>query len=258
MGWQEVSGTWVYLPRQEIVGIVHFLGGAFVATAPQVSYRSILELVGKAGYGIIATPFLNTFDHFAIAREVLNRFETTLDRLKKNHSLSQEYLPVYGVGHSMGCKLHLLIGSLYGVERAGNILISFNNFPVSQAIPFMDQLNINPVFEVEFSPSPPETEELIRENYTVRRNLLLKFSQDDLDQTIVLNSVLKKRFPDMITMRTLTGTHVTPLSQKVSWQMGELFTPIDAIGQWFNQEISKNLHDLKQELISWLNPMSAF
>ena len=54
---------WVYLPRQEIIGIVHFLGGAFVATAPQVSYRSILEHLSQAGYGIIATPFLNTFDH---------------------------------------------------------------------------------------------------------------------------------------------------------------------------------------------------
>lgn len=258
MEWQEVSGTWVYLPRQEIVGIVHFLGGAFVATAPQLSYRSILEQVGKAGYGIIATPFLNTFDHFAIAREVLNRFETTLDRLKKTNRLSQGYLPIYGVGHSMGCKLHLLIGSLYEVERAGNILISFNNFPVSKAIPFMDQLNINSVLEVEFSPSPPETEKLITENYSIRRNLLLKFSQDDLDQTISLNSILQKRFPDLVTLRTLTGNHLTPLSQKFQWQTGELFTPIDAIGQWFNQEISRSLHDLKQELITWLNPMSTF
>ena len=113
MEWQEISGNWVYLPRQNIIGIVHFLGGAFVATAPQVSYRAILEQISQAGYGIVATPFLNTLDHFAIATEVLNRFETVIDRLKKTNKISQGYLPIYGVGHSMGCKLHLLIGSLY-------------------------------------------------------------------------------------------------------------------------------------------------
>jgi hypothetical protein len=258
MEWQEISGNWVYLPRQEMKGIVHFLGGAFVATAPQVSYRSILEQLSQAGYGIIATPFLNTFDHFAIAREVLNRFETVLARLQKTNKLNQGYLPIYGVGHSMGCKLHLLIGSLYEVERAGNILISFNNYPASQAVPFMAQFNITPVLNIEFAPSPGETEQLIAEHYSIRRNLLLRFSQDNLDQTINLNSVLQHRFPNMVTLRTLTGTHLTPLSQNVSWQTGEFFTPIDAIGQWFNQGMSRNLQALKRELIIWLNPMSAF
>ncbi len=258
MEWQEISGNWVYLPRQEIIGIIHFLGGAFVATAPHISYRSILEQVGKAGYGIIATPFLNTFDHFALAREVLNRLETVLERLHKTNKLGKRYLPIYGMGHSMGCKLHLLIGSLYEVERAGNILISFNNYPANRAIPFMEQFNITPVFDVEFSPSPPQTKQLIAENYSIRRNLLIKFSQDDLDQTIDLNPVLQKRFPNMVALRTLTGTHITPLSQNIQWQTGELFTPIDAIGQWLNQGISRNLQELKQEVLIWLNPMSAF
>ena len=255
---QEVSGNWVYLPDRKIRGIVHFLGGAFVATAPQVSYRSILEELSQAGFAVIATPFFNTFDHFAIAREVLNRFETVLERLQKTNKLSSGYLPVYGIGHSMGCKLHLLIGSLYDVERAGNILISFNNYPASRAVPFMEQFNVTPMLNVEFAPSPLETEKLIAEHYSVRRNLLLKFTQDELDQTVKLNGVLQNRFPNLITLRTLTGTHLTPLSQNVKWQTGDFFTPIDAIGQWFNQGMSRNLQDLRRELVTWLNPMSAF
>ena len=258
MEWQEISGNWIYLPETEVEGIIHFLGGAFVATAPHVSYRSILEQLCEAGYAIVATPFLNTFDHFAIAREVLNRFETVLERLQKTNRLNRGYLPVYGVGHSMGCKLHLLIGSLYDVERAGNILISFNNYPVSKAVPFMEQFNLTPVLNVEFAPSPSETEKLIAEHYNVRRNLLLKFTQDEIDQTASLNNVLQDRFPNMVTLRTLTGTHLTPLSQNVKWQTGDLFTPIDAIGQWFNQGMSRNLSSLKRELVVWLNPMSAF
>ncbi|MEL6928698.1 MAG: DUF1350 family protein [Cyanobacteria bacterium J06600_6] len=261
MEWQEISGNWVYLPNREIKGVVHFLGGAFVATAPQVSYRSILEQLSQAGFAIIATPFLNTFDHFAIAREVLNRFETVVDRLQRTNMLTRGYLPIYGVGHSMGCKLHLMIGSLYDVERAGNILISFNNYPASRAVPFMEQFNqfnLTPMLNVEFTPSPTETEELVTEYYQVRRNLLLKFTQDDLDQTVILNTLLKKKFDSMITLRTLTGNHLTPLSQKLRWQTGDLFTPIDAVGQWLNQGMSRNLKNLGHELITWLNPLSAF
>ena len=261
MKWQEISGNWVYLPRQEIKGIVHFLGGAFVATAPQVSYRSILEQLSQAGFAIVATPFLNTFDHFAIAREVLNRFETVIERLQRTNKLSQGYLPIYGVGHSMGCKLHLLIGSLYDVDRSGNILISFNNYPASRAVPFMEQFNqfnLTPMLNVEFTPSPIETEQLIAEYYQVRRNLLLKFTQDELDQTVNLNTVLQKKFDSMVSLRTLTGNHLTPLSQNISWQTGDFFTPIDAVGQWLNQGMSRNLKSLGHELITWLNPMSAF
>ena len=122
----------------------------------------------------------------------------------------------------------------------------------------MEQFNVTPMLNVEFAPSPLETEKLIAEHYSVRRNLLLKFTQDELDQTVKLNGVLQHRFPDLVTLRTLTGTHLTPLSQNVKWQTGDFFTPIDAIGQWFNQGMSRNLQELRRELVTWLNPMSAF
>ena len=64
MEWQEISGSWVYLPEREVEGIIHFLGGAFVATAPHVSYRSILEQLCEAGYAIIATPFFKYIRSF--------------------------------------------------------------------------------------------------------------------------------------------------------------------------------------------------
>ena len=258
MDWQEISGGWIYLPRREIIGIVHFLGGAFVATAPQVTYRSLLEQIGEQGYAIVATPFLNTFDHGAIAREVLNRFETIVDRLQKTDALGKRYLPIYGIGHSLGCKIHLLIGSLFKVERAGNILISYNNYPARRAIPLLEQLqvNITPAFDVEFTPSPGETNQLIIDNYEVRRNLLIKFDRDDIDQTINLNPVLEQRFPQMIALLTLPGNHLTPLSQDIQWQMGDIFSPVDAIGQWFKQGLSRDLSRLNREIIRWLNPFA--
>ncbi len=80
MDWKEISGNWVLIPRHPI-GIVHFLGGAFVATAPQVTYRWLLEQLAAKNYAVVATPFVNTLDHAAIAQSVLQSFERTLDQL---------------------------------------------------------------------------------------------------------------------------------------------------------------------------------
>ncbi|HEY9668728.1 MAG TPA: DUF1350 family protein [Coleofasciculaceae cyanobacterium] len=255
MDWQEVSGSWVLIPARP-KGIVHFLGGAFVATAPQMTYRCLLEHLERQGYAVIATPFVNTLDHTAIARDVLNRFETTLSRLQAKTILGKRYLPIYGMGHSMGCKLHLLIGSLFPIERNGNVLISFNNYPAKRAIPFIDQLNIQPAFDIEFTPSPLETNELIAKRYQVRRNLLIKFTNDDIDQTVSLTQVLQQRFPDMVAVQTLPGTHLTPLGQDVSWKAGNVYTPFDAIGQWMKQEFYRDLHQLKHSILQWLDPFS--
>lgn len=255
MTWQEFSGGSVYLPPQEIVGIVHFLGGAFVATAPQLSYRSFLEQIGSAGFAIVATPFLNTFDHLTIAKEVLNRFESICDRLHARDALGKRYLPIYGIGHSMGCKLHLLIGSLFNVERAGNILISFNNYPATKAIPFGEQIAVTEALDLEFTPTPEETRYLITKDYKIARNLLIKFRNDTIDQTKILELSLQKRFPNTIVTRTIKGNHLTPLGQDLPWQTGAVFSPLDAIAQWFKQGLSGELVSLRAEVLMWLNPV---
>ncbi len=253
MEWRELSGSWILIPRNP-QAMIHFLGGAFVGTVPTLTYRWLLEQLAKSGYGIVATPYINTFDHTAIARTVLNRYETIVERLYYQNKISHRYLPTYGIGHSLGCKLHLLIGSLFAIEREGNILISYNNFPVRRAIPFLEQLDINNTLNLEFIPSPEETNTLIAERYSTRRNLLIKFTNDEIDQTALLNPVLIKRFPDMIVLRTVTGHHLTPLGQEIQWRSGEFFTPFDAIGQWIKESLSKDLMFLKQEIIYWLNP----
>ncbi|MBW4519816.1 MAG: DUF1350 family protein [Scytolyngbya sp. HA4215-MV1] len=256
MDWQEVSGNWVLVPPRP-VGIVHFLGGAFIATAPQLTYRRLLERLADQGYAIVATPFVNTFDHAAIARSVLWSFEQAFDNLRD--ALRRRYLPIYGVGHSMGCKLHLLIGSLFPVERAGNVLISFNNFSARDAVPLVQQFSqFTSAFTTEFTPSPLETNAIITRDYQVRRNLLIRFTNDTIDQTTALNEVLKQRFPTMVTSQTLPGNHLTPLGSDVKWQSGAIFTPIDAIGQWMRQEVYRELQQLETSILQWLDPTRSF
>ncbi|MBD2385125.1 DUF1350 family protein [Cylindrospermum sp. FACHB-282] len=253
MDWKEIRGNWVVIPRNPI-GIIHFLGGAFVATAPHLTYRWLLEHLASKGYVVIATPFVNTLDHQAIAKSALLNFERTRELLHDTGELRKLYLPIYGVGHSMGCKLHLLIGSLFEVERAGNILISFNNYAAKEAIPLVEQLNST--LAIEFTPTPLETNQLVQERYQIRRNLLIKFSNDTIDQSVALTKILQARFPEMVTVQTLPGTHTTPLGQDIKWQPGVSFTPFDALGQWFKQEVYRDLTQLKRAMLLWLNPLS--
>jgi hypothetical protein len=46
-------------------------------------------------------------------------------------------LPVYGVGHSTGALLTLLINSRYSAQCDGNVLLSYNNRPAIEVIPFL-------------------------------------------------------------------------------------------------------------------------
>ena len=173
----------------------------------------------------------------------------------------------------MGCKLHLLIGSLYGVERAGNILIAYNNYPVKQAIPFgeqfaqlqldkwlmgvqkqLKQFNWQVDLNFEFTPSPEETNQLIAEHYGIRRNLLIKFSNDDIDQTLSLRPILNQQSADLVAYCPLPGNHLTPLGQDIQWETGTEFSPLDAVGQWLKSSLSQDLRRLQAEILRWLDP----
>src|SRR3712207_8687533 len=46
-----------------------------------------------------------------------------------------------------------------------------------------------------------------------------------------LTQVLQQRFPDMVAVQMLPGTHLTPLGQDVNWKAGAVYTPFDAIGR---------------------------
>lgn len=251
--WQEVAGNWILIPPQPRA-IIHFLGGAFVSAAPSVTYRWLLDNLAAQGYLVVATPFINTFDHEAIAEEVLVTFSQALRYLDQRVGINDPYLPIYGLGHSMGCKVHLLINSLWEVDRAGNVYLSFNNYPAKRSIPFLEQVaQFTPaLLDVEFTPGPEATLALVRDQYPVARNLLIKFRNDTLDQTRPLADVLVPRFPQETTVSLLPGSHTTPIAQDIGWQPGDSFSPLDALGQFMKQEFYRDLNQLKQTLLTWL------
>ncbi|MEO1211380.1 MAG: DUF1350 family protein [Cyanobacteria bacterium J06638_20] len=283
--WQNIFDNWVLVPENPR-GAIHFLGGAFVATVPQVSYRCLLEGLADEGYVVIATPFVNTLDHGAIAQEVLASFERAWEYVR-TRLLRSTYLPLYGMGHSMGCKLHLLIGSQLEQVRDGNILMAYNNYPLRKAVPLGEEVyqvtnqlsaqfatqitqlteqfaqlapEVKPNLDVEFTPSPEETSHLVETQYQVKRNLLLKFTTDTIDQTRPLHDILRVRYPEMTSVQILKGNHLTPLSQDLKWQAGESFSPLDAIGQMVNQTmkqtVNRDFYQLQKAILRWLDPVA--
>ena len=66
-------------------------------------------------------------------------------------------------------------------------------------------------FQTEFSPSPKETINLVREHYEQINNLLIKFKNDNLDQNNLLLKSLRSRNSDMSKIIRLDGNHLTPV-----------------------------------------------
>jgi len=107
-----------------------------VGKAPHITYRYLLEKLAAEGFLIVATPYNLSFDHLATCDDVLTKFEAVAPTLAKQYGA----LPVVGIGHSCGALLQVLISSLFpDTPRAANALLSFNNKPVSDAVPFFEE-----------------------------------------------------------------------------------------------------------------------
>ncbi len=253
MEWQQVENNFVLAPSQP-KGVIHFLGGAFFAAAPQISYSRMLETLAGEGYVIVATPFVNsTFDHRQIAIDVHKSFKRTRSKL------FLDYFPLFGLGHSMGCKIHILINSLYPSDRGGNMFISYNNSGTKQSIPLFKEFSstIPEMAMMEFTPSPLETMELINQSYEVADNLLIKFVDDNIDEIAILATQLKRKFNSRVNVQTLAGTHLTSMGMDLKWQAGQSFTPVDAVFQWLRQGIHKDNSTLEQTLLTWLRTQNS-
>lgn len=138
----EMEGNFVLKPSLEDGpprALIHFLGGALVGHAPHVSYRYLLERLAAEGYLVVCTPYSLSFDHLVTCDIIIDKFERIAPTLAQTYGA----LPVVGVGHSCGSLLQLLITSLFpDTPRAANALLSYNNKPVSEAVPLFEELAI--------------------------------------------------------------------------------------------------------------------
>ena len=148
-------------------------------------------------------------------------------------------IPVVRIGHSLGCKLHL-ISPDGGRNCEKFISISFNNFSATESIPLLKKISRKLEINSEFSPSPDRTLRIIERTYTQKNNLLIKFNSDDLDQTAKLLSCLKARKEDDSKGIMIKGTHTIIASAGLR----ENF-----LGEWADDDFKRNTIEKISNLI---------
>ena len=189
--WEELHGNYLLRPpttQQQPRALIHFLGGALVGAAPDISYRYVLESLAARGFLIVATPYTLSFDYIATCDDIIGRFEKIAPDLARQFGP----VPVVGVGHSCGALLQLLITTLFpDTPRAANALMSYNNKSAKEAVPLFDEvfaplftsLAQNGTLITEFlgegSDYPPSAVELM--------NIGLQLSRNAVEGTYVSN-----------------------------------------------------------------------
>lgn len=78
--WEYIDGNYILRPSFEDINqqpraLLHFLGGAFLGAAPQLTYRYLLERLASRGYLIVTTPYQLSFDHLRTCDEIIDKFE---------------------------------------------------------------------------------------------------------------------------------------------------------------------------------------
>ncbi len=200
--WRQQDSLWLLEPHtasgQGERGTIAFIGGSYLAATPQLSYRRLLEALARRGWRILAWSYVPGFDHQAQANEAWRAF--------------RQAGPTHlRLGHSLGCKLHLLAPD-GGRGCSGLVAVSFNNFSAERSVPLLAELGQQLNFRSEFSPSPEETLRQVAGTYGQRRNLLVRFERDGIDQSRRLLGVLQARPNDSSTLLELPGDHLTPAS----------------------------------------------
>ena len=234
MSWRQRGSLWLLEPPAAR-GLIQFIGGSYLAATPQLSYRRLLEALARQGLAIQAWSYVPGFDHQAQANEAWKLFRAA----------RPEGLPALRLGHSLGCKLHLLAPD-NGRGCSGLAALSFNNFSAERSVPLLAELGPRLGIQSEFSPSPSETLRLVGANYRQPCNLLVRFNRDGIDQSRRLQAVLQARPQDQTQLLELPGDHLTPASAGLRQNL---------LGAWADDPSRQRQIDALAETISrWWSP----
>ncbi|XP_057799077.1 uncharacterized protein LOC131014921 [Salvia miltiorrhiza] len=143
-----------------------------------------------------------------------------------------ETSPMYSVAQSFSDGWKTLI------DLAERVVPDYDPESTVSLTKFVDQLPsvFNQVAQgtSEFKPAPAENLDCFKKLYNIQHTLLVKFDTDAIDETDLLEETLKPRvesFGGKLEKVVLRGTHITPCIQEPKWQVGEVYTPADAIAQ---------------------------
>jgi len=233
---RRISNVFCQWPSRP-VGLIEIIGGSYISIKPEVTYRRLISRLLQSDFAVHSWSYIPNFDHQTQANQAWKKFRLSRNILEKRVGLIQKSIRL---GHSLGCKLHLLAPD-GGRNCNGLVAISFNNFRADKSIPMIRKMSKRLNFQTEFSPSPSETLNLIRKHYDQMNNLLIKFKNDNLDQNNLLIKSLRERDLDKSKIIQLDGNHLTPVSLglrekllKSNFQSSLKYKKIDSIVHQIN------------------------
>ena len=200
----DVSCQWPSRP----VGLIEMIGGSYISIKPEVTYKRLISGLLQRNFAVHSWGYIPNFDHQLQSNQAWKKFRQSRKILEKRVGFIPKSIRL---GHSLGCKLHLLAPD-GGRNCNGLVAISFNNFKAEKSIPMLRKISQRLNFQTEFSPSPVETLNLIKEHYEQINNLLIRFKNDNLDQNNLLLQSLRQRDFDKSKILQLEGNHLTPVS----------------------------------------------
>ena len=190
------------------IGLIEIIGGSYISIKPEVTYKRLISGFLQRNFAVHSWSYIPNFDHQIQSNHAWKQFRLSRKILENRVGLIPKSIRL---GHSLGCKLHLLAPD-GGRNCNGLVAISFNNFKAVKSIPMLRKMSQRLNFQTEFSPSPIETLILIRDHYEQINNLLIRFKNDNLDQNNLLIKSLKERVSDNSEIMQLDGNHLTPVS----------------------------------------------
>jgi hypothetical protein len=238
--WRQQDDLWLLESPGRPRGLVEFIGGSYLGSNPQLSYRRLLEVLAQRDWRVHAWSYVPGFDHQAQANAAWRRFRRQRQALEGMDALPPG-APLR-LGHSLGCKLQLLAPD-GGRGGRGLVAMSFNNFSAERSIPLLAELGQQLRFRSEFSPSPEETLRQVAASYRQPRNLLVRFSRDGIDQSRRLLGVLQARPDDASSLEEQPGDHLSPASGGLRRQL---------LGEWADDPSrQRRIERLADLILGW-------
>lgn len=242
MEWRQQGDLWVLEPERSAqrrpAGLIEFIGGSYLAATPQLSYRRLLEGLASGGWRLHAWSYVPGFDHQSQANTAWRLFREARQGLSDRGGS-----PVtLRLGHSLGCKLHLLAPD-GGRGCSGLAALAFNNFSAERSVPLLAELGQPLGFRTEFSPSPRETLLQVQRSYRQPRTLVVRFQRDTLDQSERLLAALRSREGDRSELLALPGDHLSPASAGLRRTF---------LGSWADDQArARQISGLAEQINAW-------
>ena len=127
----DVSCQWPSRP----VGLIELIGGSYISIKPEVTYKRLISCLLKRNFAVHSWGYIPNFDHQLQANQAWKQFRQSRKILEKRVGLIPKSIRL---GHSLGCKLHLLAPD-GGRNCDGLVAMSFNNFKADKSIPYLER-----------------------------------------------------------------------------------------------------------------------